>query len=82
MISSLFLFRIQFLDVGSAFYEPELSLVPGSLSTTFSLSRENFKEENQKNKKDPIKEAFVKWLGYDDNYSSWEPLSAIGDIKL
>ncbi len=65
------------LDVGSVFYQPELSLVRGSLDTIEFKVEKIVKKRTRKTKKGPVKEALVKWLGYDDSYNSWEPLSAV-----
>ncbi len=65
------------MDVGSVYYEPELSRVRGSLDTMEFKVLKILKKRTRKTKKGPVKEALVSWVGYPDSYNSWEPLSAV-----
>ena len=58
--------------------EAEMSKVRGTMDIQ---GGKNIKEKDWKTKQGPVREALVCWLGYDESYDSWEPMSVLDTFR-
>ena len=58
-------------EIQGSFYEPELLKATQDIFRIDKVMRMDYKK----------KQALVKWLGYNDDFNSWIPLSSLQDLS-